>query len=723
MENESVIDPRMSIDSGIFSMALLSRHKGERLSSDVLTQNFGHLADMDEQALMAAFREMGYKTKSLSFNAKNIKKLPLPCIVALKNQTYAVLLGVSDGMVLVHKLADKNAAKMAVDALIEESMGRVILAVPDSESDRQEGKFGLGWFLSTLFKYRSIMRETLLASFFIQLFALVTPLFFMVIIDKVFSHNNLSTLDVLVFAMVVVAVFDVILSGIRTWLLSHTTNRVDLELGVRLFKHMMSLPLSYFESRRTGDTVARIREVETIRNFLTGSSLTLIIDLLFIFIFLAVMYLFSGLLTAIVIFSLPLFFLVSVVLTPLMKSKLEDKHEKIAENQSFLVETLGGIEAIKSGAVEPQQQREWENKLSAYARCSFNSSSLSNMINQSTSLISKCLTIILLYLGAKLVLSGDLSVGQLIAFNMLSARVISPIQRLAQVWQEFTGMRVSVKRIADILDAPKEPMQLSGKTELPALKGAIEFENVSFQYDEKNNGIINNISFSVSPGEVIGVVGSTGSGKTTLMKLLQRLYVPVTGRVLIDGSDIATVDGSWLRRQIGVVAQDFVLFNRSIRENITMGDPAISDERVIEIAKQVGAHEMIMQLSAGYDTELYERGRGLSTGQRQSIAMVRALVKDPAILIMDEATSALDYESEQAFQQNFKSICEGRTVFVVAHRLSTVRQANRILTIENGELVEDDSPQTLLDNGGRFATLHSIHSRTWPLKGELAYEG
>lgn len=723
MNKESVIDTRKSVDSGIFCMALLSRHKGKRLSSDVLTQNFSHLPGMDEQALMSAFKEMNYKTKSLSFNVKQIEKLPLPCIVALKNQTYAVLLGVSDGVALVHRIADKNAVKQSVDALIEESTGRVILAVPDSESDQQAGKFGLGWFLTTLFKYRSIMRETLLASFFIQLFALATPLFFMVIIDKVFSHNNLSTLDVLVFAMVVVAIFDVILSGIRTWLLSHTTNRVDLELGVRLFKHMMSLPLSYFESRRTGDTVARIREVETIRNFLTGSSLTLIIDLLFIFIFLAVMYLFSGLLTAIVVASLPLFFLVSAFLTPLMKSKLEDKHEKIAENQSFLVETLGGIEAIKSGAVEPQQQREWEKKLSSYARCSFNSSSLSNMINQSTSLISKCLTIILLYIGAKLVLSGDLSVGQLIAFNMLSARVIAPIQRLAQVWQEFTGMRVSVKRIADILDAPREPMQLVNKTDLPALSGLIQFENVAFQYDENHKNVLSDVSFTVAPGEVIGVVGSTGSGKTTLVKLLQRMYVPASGRILVDGIDIATVDGSWLRRQIGVVAQDFVLFNRTVRENITMGDPGISDSQVIEMSKQVGAHEMIMQLVDGYDTELYERGRGLSTGQRQSIAMVRALVKDPAILILDEATSALDYESEQKFQMNFHGICEGRTVFVVAHRLSTVRHANRILTLESGRLVEDDSPQVLLDKGGRFANLHAIHSRTWPLVGEVAYEG
>lgn len=723
MNIEGVIDPRMSIDSGIFSMALLSRHKDERLSADVLSQNFGHLSSMDEQGLMRAFKEMGYKTKLLSFNKKNIEKLPFPCIVVQKDQTYAVLLGVSGGEALVHSIADKNAVKYPLDRLINESTGQIILAVPDSESDQRETKFGLNWFLSTLFKYRSIMRETLLASFFIQLFALVTPLFFMVIIDKVFSHNNLSTLDVLVFAMVVVAVFDVVLSGIRTWLLSHTTNRVDLELGVRLFKHMMALPLSYFESRRSGDTIARIREVESIRNFLTGSSLTLFIDLLFIFIFLSVMYLFSGLLTAIVILSLPLFFLVSAVLTPLMKSKLEDKHEKIAENQSYLVETLGGIEAIKSAAVEPQQQQQWEKKLSDYARCSFNSSSLSNMINQSTSLISKCLTIILLYIGAKLVLSGDLSVGQLIAFNMLSARVIAPIQRLAQIWQEFTGMRVSVKRIADILDAPKEPMQLANKTELPALSGAVQFENVSFQYDESNQKVLSDITFSVTPGEVIGVVGSTGSGKTTLIKLLQRLYVPVAGRILIDGIDVATVDGSWLRRQIGVVAQDFVLFNRTVRENITMGDPRVSDARVIEVAQQVGAHEMIMQLANGYDTELYERGRGLSTGQRQSIAMVRALVKNPAILILDEATSALDYESEQGFQMNFHQICEGRTVFVVAHRLSTVRQANRILTIETGRLVEDDSPQMLLEKGGRFATLHAIHSRTWPLAGELAHEG
>jgi len=335
--------------------------------------------------------------------------------------------------------------------------------------------------------------------------------------------------------------------------------------------------------------------------------------------------------------------------------------------------------------------------------------------------LSKGLTVVLLYVGAKLVLAGSLTVGQLIAFNMLSGRVIGPIQRLAQLWQEFTSMRISVRRLADIMDTPPEPVMLQEATTLPPLKGRVEFDRVSFRYDEDQTNVLRDVSFTVHPGEVVGVVGSTGSGKTTLVKLIQRLYTPTDGRITIDGMPLASLDGAWLRRQIGVVAQDFVLFNRSIRENISLGDPAISDEQIIKAAELVGAHDIISRLPQGYDTVLNERGRGLSAGQRQCIALARALATNPAILILDEATSALDYESEQSFQRNFKNICAGRTAFVVAHRLSTVRHADRILTLEGGEIVEDAPPADLISNGGRFATLHELHQNTWPASREVEY--
>jgi len=706
---------RSNIKSGLYGLTYLSRQTDDHLSIEFLRQQYGHMPYLSVTELIRAANEQGLNARSFTLTSGIIKTLPVPCLLMMEDGEYVVLRSLGTDKVVLHRHGAEDN-EVYLSALIEKAP-TVVVVGGEKAGDKE---FGFKWFITTMLKYRGVVRETVFASFFVQLFALVTPIFFMIIIDKVFAHNNLSTLNVLVFAMVVVVIFDVVLSGVRAYLLSHTTNRVDMELGMRLFKHMMSLPLSYFEARRTGDTIARIREVEVIRNFLTGSSLTLIIDLFFVILFIGVMFLFSAKLAWIVVASLPLFFAVSYVLTPLMRGKLEDKHEVLADNQSFLVETISGIEAIKSASVESQHQRVWETKLANYAKSSFSGTTLSNLINQVTSLISKLLTISLLYFGAHLVLSGELSVGQLIAFNMLTSRAIQPVQRLAQVWQEFTSARVSIKRVADIMNAPVEPIMLKNKTRLPKIKGQIEFNNVSFRYRDDKPVVINEVDFSVEAGEVIGVVGSTGSGKTTLVKLLQRLYVASSGKVLIDGNNIASIDGAWLRQQIGVVAQDFTLFNRSITENITLGHSEIPDEKVVEVCEMIGVHKLIASFPDGYDTILQERGLGLSTGQRQNIALARALVSDPAILILDEATSALDYESEKAFQDRFQDITKGRTTFVVAHRLSTIRHADRILTMEGGELIENASPDELLKSGGRFATLFGLHNSLWPAENQAA---
>lgn len=717
LQQQNQAPVRLDVKSGLFCVALLARLKGIRISTEALARRYGQCPAVSRPELVHILQELGFQSADRKISARRLKSLPLPAIIELEDAQFALLLAVDKKGALVHFLGEENAKTIPGKSLVNASTGFAILAEPETKSQKKTEKFGLEWFLQTLTKYRAIVRETLLASFFIQLFALVTPLFFMIIIDKVFTHNNLSTLDVLVFALIIVTLFDVLLNGLRAYIASHTTARVDLELGTRFFRHIMCLPLSYFESRRTGDTVARMKEMDGIRQFLTGSSITLFIDVLFVFVFLFVMYLFSPVLTGIVMISLPLFLLVSILVTPLMKSRLEDKHEKLAENQSFMVETLSGIEMIKSSASEPEQQRAWDERLAALSKCTHNGANLSNMINQITTLISKGLTIVLLYYGAKLVLSGELSVGQLIAFNMLTGRVVQPIQRIAGVWQEFTGLKVSVRRLADIMDTPGEPLLLIDRTELPPLEGGVCFENVSFQYEEEKPEIIHDVSFKVGAGEVIGVVGSTGSGKTTLAKLMQRLYVPTAGNITIDGMDVCAMDGAWLRRQIGVVSQDFVLFNRSIRENIVMGNLDVSDQQLVQVCKMVGVHQMIIRLPEAYDTVLQERGRGLSTGQRQAVALARALITNPAILILDEATSALDYESEQRFQSNFSKMVSGRTTFVIAHRLSTLRHVNRIFTLEDGRLVEDGHPEELLATDGRFANLNHIHHIAWQTQG------
>jgi subfamily B ATP-binding cassette protein HlyB/CyaB len=515
---------------------------------------------------------------------------------------------------------------------------------------------------------------------------------------------------VLVFGLVTISAFETVLGLLRTYVFSHTTNRIDVELGARLFRHLLALPIAYFQARRVGDSVARVRELENIRNFLTSSALTLIIDLFFTFVFLAVMFVYSPFLTFVVLGSFPFYIGISALATPLFRRRLDVKFERGAENQAFLVESVTGIETLKSMAVEPQMQRRWEEQLAGYVSASFRVLSLNNTASQLVQFVNKVVTAGVLYFGATLVIDGSLTVGELVAFNMLAGRVSAPVLRLAQIWQDFHQARLSVARLGDILNTTPEPIYNPSQTALPAIRGDVMFDHVTFRYRIDGPAILQDVSFSVPAGQIVGVVGPSGSGKSTLAKLIQRLYVPESGRVIIDGIDLNVVDPAWLRRQIGVVLQENVLFNRSVRENIALADPAAPMERVIAAAELAGAHEFILELPNGYDTVLGERGSSLSGGQRQRIAIARALMMDPRILIFDEATSALDYESERIIQQNMPQIAKGRTVFIVAHRLSTVRHADRIITIDRGRLVEDGTHDELINTGGRYASLHRLQA-------------
>ena len=434
-------------------------------------------------------------------------------------------------------------------------------------------------------KYRHVLGRVLVASFFLQLFALVTPLFFQVVIDKVLVHRSLSTLDVLVIGLVTISVFETILGILRTYVFAHTTNRIDVELGARLFRHLMALPIAYFQARRVGDSVARVRELENIRNFLTSSALTLVIDLFFTFVFLAVMFIYSPLLTFLVLGSFPFYIGISAVATPLFRRRLDEKFERGAENQAFLVESVNGVETLKSMAVEPQMQRRWEEQLAGYVASSFRVLSLGNTASQLVQFINKLVTAGVLYFGARLVIDGSLTVGELVAFNILAGRVSAPVLRLAQIWQDFHQARLSVARLGDILNTTPEPIYNSGQSALPALRGDVMFEHVTFRYRIDGPEVLHDVSFSVPAGQIIGIVGPSGSGKSTLAKLVQRLYVPESGRVLVDGVDLTVVDPAWLRRQIGVVLQENVLFNRSVRDNIALADPAMPIERVIAAAQ------------------------------------------------------------------------------------------------------------------------------------------
>jgi subfamily B ATP-binding cassette protein HlyB/CyaB len=702
-------DPGNTVGPGLFVLVTLLRLHGIGADPEQLRHRFGTNKVGISEMLRCA-KDLGLKARAYRTNWGRLAATPLPGIAALRDGSFLLLGKVGEGKALVLVPTEARPRSMTRAELEAIWDGQLVLMARRTGILDLSRRFDITWFLGAIHKYLHVLGRVLVASFFLQLFALVTPLFFQVVIDKVLVHRSLSTLDVLVIGLVTISAFETILGILRTYVFAHTTNRIDVELGARLFRHLMALPIAYFHARRVGDSVARVRELENIRNFLTSSALTLIIDLSFTFVFLAVMFVYSPFLTFLVLGSFPFYIGISAVATPLFRRRLDEKFERGAENQAFLVESVNGVETLKSMAVEPQMQRRWEEQLAGYVASSFRVLSLGNIASQLVQFVNKAVTAGVLYFGARLVIDGSLTVGELVAFNILAGRVSAPVLRLAQIWQDFHQARLSVARLGDILNTTPEPIYNSGQSALPTLRGDVIFEHVTFRYRIDGPEVLHDVSFSLPAGQIVGVVGPSGSGKSTLAKLVQRLYVPESGRVIVDGIDLNVVDPAWLRRQIGVVLQENVLFNRSVRDNIALADPAMPMEQIIAAAQIAGAHEFILELPKGYDTILGERGSSLSGGQRQRLAIARALVMDPRILIFDEATSALDYESERVIEQNMPQIAKERTVFIVAHRLSMVRGTDRIITIDRGRLVEDGPHDHLIKTGGRYASLYRLQA-------------
>ncbi|EEE35969.1 leukotoxin translocation ATP-binding protein LktB [Rhodobacteraceae bacterium KLH11] len=694
-------------DTGLACFVLMLKFLKVAADPDQLRHQLGQgnqAVSMQDMQRLA--KVLGVKARSQKATVGKLAKLPLPAIGKARDGSFFLIGQAAEDKVLIQSAQSTKPQILPVEEFEALWSGDLLLMTTRESLAGQTRAFDVTWFIPALVKYRGLLGEVIASSLLIQILALITPIFFQVVIDKVLVHKGLTTLDVMIFGLLVVSAFEVIMGGLRTYIFSHTTNRVDVELGSRLFKHLLALPLSYFENRRVGDSVSRVRELENIREFLTSSSVTLLIDLLFTVVFLAVMYLYSPQLLVIVLISLPLYVAVSIAVTPALRARLDEKFKRGAENQAFLVESITGVETLKAMAVEPQMQSRWEKQLAGYVSTSFKANMLGNTGSQIVQFINKASMALILYFGAKMVISGDMTVGQLVAFNMLAGRVSSPVLRLAQMWQNFQQVRVSVQRLGDILNTPAEPDFAPGRTNPPQIEGKIDFESVTFRYRADGPEILRRINLNVKPGEVLGIVGPSGSGKSTLTKLVQRMYVPESGRVLVDGVDLAMVDPAWLRRQVGVVLQENVLFNRTVRDNIALSDPTLPMQSVMAAAKLSGAHEFILQLPEGYDTRVEERGANLSGGQRQRLAIARALITNPRILILDEATSALDAESEEIIRNNLRTIAQGRTVIIIAHRLSAVRQANRIITVERGEITEEGSHDQLLAMNGRYAELY-----------------
>ncbi len=659
---------------------------------------------------------LGLKARIIKLQSvKHIGALPYPAVIFLKEGGTVILSpGSEKGKVRLGDPIRRSSQELSLSDAYALSNGQALLITRRlGGAGTNPSTFGFYWFMPSLWRYRKPLAQVILASLFLQVFALITPLFFQLVVDKVLVHKGVSTLTVLVVGMVCLGFFESVLQFLRSYMLNHTTNRIDVELGRRLFHHLFRLPIAYFETRPTGQTVARMRELETIRNFLTGQGLSSVLDLLFTFVFIAVLLLYSVKLTLIILASIPVYLVIAFLIRPVLRKQIDEKFNRGARAQQFLVESVVGAQTLKAASVEPMMQSQWEERLASYVSTSFDASITGSLGQGLIQYVSKFSNALILLLGAGEVIAGNMTVGELIAFNMISAQVVQPVLRLSQLWQDFQQVQVSVARLGDILNSPPEPIP-QNLLSLPPTRGAIDFKNVTMRYRPDTPDVLRNINLSIGAGEVIGFVGMSGSGKSTLSKMVQRLYAPSSGQILLDGVDIAQLDPGWIRRQMGVVLQENILFNRTVHENIALSNPAMARAQVIQAARLSGADEFISQMPQGYDTLIEERGANLSGGQRQRVAIARALSNNPRILILDEATSALDYESERIIQNNMRAIAQGRTVIIIAHRLAALRPCTRIVGMAKGEIIEIGSHRELLTRP------NGLYSKLWALQADQA---
>ncbi|MBW4441495.1 MAG: type I secretion system permease/ATPase [Plectolyngbya sp. WJT66-NPBG17] len=653
-----------------------------------------------------AAEKLGLQLRRIETTWQSARLLTFPALMLwgdTEEPHWVVAYAVRGDRLIISDPQDPTMTPQAVHRLmVEQLWDRQLWQV---EAIQKQERFNLTWFLPAVWKYRVLLGEVLFASFTLQLLGLATPLITQVVIDKVMVQGSIPTLDVMAFALLAVAVFEALLGILRLFIFTHTARRLDLSLSAQLFRHLMRLPLAYFESRRVGDTVARVQELENIRQFLTGTALTVILDSIFAVVYLALMFFYSIPLTGVALAVLPLYAALTLTTTPILRNWLNETFNRSADSQSFLVETVTGIHSVKAHSAEKPSRDRWEGLFARYIRTSFKASTTSNISNNLGDFLTNFSYLLILWVGAHLVIKQELTVGQLVAFQMLSGRVTGPLLRLVQLWQNLQQVLLSVDRIGDILNVAPEAEPGSGLV-LPPLKGQVSFDQVFFRYSPNQEPVLKGISFDVQPGMLVGVVGRSGSGKSTLSKLLQRLYLPEAGRITVDGFDIKSADLHSLRSQMGVVLQEDFLFNGNIVDNISLGRPDISAEEVVEAARMAAAHDFVSELSQGYETNVGERGTALSGGQRQRIALARLFLSNSPILVLDEATSALDSETEQQVLQSLQSISDNRTVFLIAHRFAPLKRADLILVMEKGVIAEKGTHDELLRKKGLYWSLY-----------------
>lgn len=663
-------------------------------------------ADITIEELLLIARKSDFKSKLKKINLSETKKYPYPAIFLLKNKSFGVILkpDFENNKALIFIPEEKNAREVSFDEIKEISSGEIIFLT--HKMMNEQIKFGFKWFFVEIMKYKRIIAEVMLGSFVVQLFGLVTPLFTQVILDKVIVHRSMSTLDVLGIAFVAVSIFEFLLNLTRNYIFIHTANKIDAKLGAKLFNHLFALPFVYFESRKVGNIISRIRELDQIREFITNKSVSVIIDLFFSTVFLVVMFVYSKILTLVVLIIVFLIGILYVTMTPELRARLENKFQMSAQSNSYLVEAVTGVQTVKSLSIEGIMQKKWNNYLGRYVKAGFNLAVMSNFAGSLSNLFQKMMTIAILWIGVTLVIKNQLTIGQLIAFQMFANQFTAPVMRLVNLWNEFQQVLLGVDRLGDILNNPVEITSSKAIT-LPKVNGSVRIDKLSFKYTPNGPMVLNGIKLNVKAGQSIGIVGRSGSGKSTITKLIQKLYLPFEGTIYIDEVDIRQMNPIWLRNNIGVVLQENYLFSGTIRDNISMPKPDAPIELIIQAAQISGAHSFISEMPEGYDTIVGERGSTLSGGQRQRIAIARALITNPKIIIFDEATSALDYESERVIMENLDKIKKGRTMFIIAHRLSTVKNCDIIVALDRGNIIEIGSHEELINKKGYYYNLYT----------------
>ena len=604
-------------------------------------------------------------------------------------------------------IPEYGSVRLPLSELVGDTGGaRVLLLNPGRDAQRR--KLGLSWFYPQIRKYRRSLIEVLMASLVLQLLNLAQPLVMQQIFDKVIGQQNLDTLYTLGLILLLVSLFQGLLGAVRTYLFADTTNRIDITLGAEVIQHLLRLPQRYFDRRPVGELQTRLAELGNIRGFLTGSLLTLGLDAVFSIIYVAVMVDYSGVLTAVTLGVIPLFIALTFIASPAIKAQLRKAAEKNAATQALLVESLSGVQTIKAQNAENTVRWRWQRRYSSFMSESFRTLLIGITTGTTGQFLSQLSGLITLWVGAYLVIKGELTIGQLIAFRIISGYVVGPLINLATSWQTFQGVALSIERLSDVVDAQVEGSDNElDQLPLPPVAGEVVFQSGDFRFGETSPLVVKNVSFEVTAGAFIGIVGRSGSGKSTIMKLLPRLYEPEKGRILIDGYDLAKLQLGSVRRQIGIVPQDSLLFEGSVRDNIALTAPDATSSEIEAAARVACAHDFIMELPQGYASSVGERGSGLSGGQRQRIAIARAVLQRPNMLILDEATSAIDYLTERQVCINLKKAFEGSTVFFITNRLSTIRSADRILMMDSGSLVEEGTHSELIQQQGRYFALYS----------------